>query len=271
MTRRAIIPAAVVAAAAAAIAFGVAAPPAAAHVPFLEPARSSDAAPLPGDPFPGAVQLPDAAVSRAVYGTLAAGEDFDAYRLFVSRPSVTPVEMLVPRSRQYRDVRPAFLLVGPGLRPAGAPPAFVTARLRISYGSARAAATGVLVVPDPEQAPRQTFYEPFSFTTYYRGGSTTVELRPGRTYYLVVYDPGVATAEYALGVGTVESFTPADWLRSVVAVARIKLGLYGQGAFHPVAALILAAVLAGLVALVGVVWRRRRRAVLRARARGGGP
>jgi hypothetical protein len=255
----------------AASACGVAAAPARAHVPFLEPSRSSDAAAEPGDPFPGAVVLPDAAVSRAVYGTLAAGEVFDVYKLAVSQPSLTPVEMLVPRSAGYRDFRPAFVFVGPGLRSAGTLPAFVADHLLAAYGAAEAAAIGVVVVPDPGASPRATFYEPFSFTSYYRGGSAAADLRPGRVYYLLVYDPAGATGEYALGVAEAERFTPVDWLRAVVAVARIKLGLYGQGAFHLVSALVLAVVLAGLAALVVVLWRRRRRSALRARARAAGP
>jgi hypothetical protein len=89
----------------------------------------------------------------------------------------------------------------------------------------------------------------------------------------VVYGPAGGSGEYALGVGEAEKFTAADGLRSIVAVARIKLGLYGQGAFHPLAALVLAAFVAAAVGLV--VWlvrrRRRRRAALRGRARAAGP
>jgi hypothetical protein len=250
------------------IAGGVASPSAAAHVPFLEPPASSDAPAVRGDPFPGAVPLPDVTISRAVYGTLATGEEFDAWQLSVSKPSLTPVEMLVPRAGEYRDFRPAFALVGPGLSSSGTPPPFVVERLQNAYGDAAAQAAGVVVIPDPGLAPRPTFYEPFSFTSYYRGGSTSVRLEPGRTYDLVVYDPAAGTGEYALGVGEAESFTPADWARSVVAVARLKLGLYGQGAFHPLAAVVTAGVLASLVALVVVLWRRRRRrrAAVRGRA-----
>jgi len=87
------------------------------------------------------------------------------------------------------------------------------------------------------------------------------------TYYLVVYDPAAQRGEYALGIGEAEKFTAGDALRSVVAVARIKLGLYGQGAFHWLNAVILTALLAGLIALVVLLARRR----FRARARGAGP
>jgi len=259
-------------AAAALLALGAlaAASPADAHVPFLEPDRPSDAPAVQFDPFPGAIRLPDVVVSRAVYGTLAPGEAFDAYRLSVSRPVSTPVEMLVPKSGAYRDFRPAFALVGTGLPAAGAPPAFIRERLRTAYTAVSlvpGAYPRVLVVPDPGTAERPAFYEPFSFTSYFRGGATRIDLRPGVTYYLVVYDPAGQTGEYALGIGEAEKFTAGDALRSVIAVVRIKLGLYGQGAFHWGAAVVMAALLAGLVALLVLLARRR----LRGRARAAGP
>jgi len=239
-----------------------AAPPADAHVPFLEPDRASDAPAVQRDPFPGAIRLPDVAVSRAVYGTLAPQESFDVYRFKVSRPVSTPVEMLAPKTGEYRGFRPAFALIGPGLPAAGAEPAFVRERLRAAY-TAVSLVPGVyprvLVVPDPGAVERPAFYEPFSFSSYYRGGATRIDLRPGVMYYLVVYDPAGQAGEYALGIGEAEEFTAGDALRSVIAVVRIKLGLYGQGAFHWRAAVVMAALLAGLVALLVLLVRRRLR------------
>ena len=259
-TRRAT--AAAIVAAVAGLLLASAASPTSAHVPFLEPDQPSDAPAGQRDPFPGAIPVPDASISRAVYGTLAAGEAFDAYRLTVSQPSSTPVEMLVPKMGKYRDFRPAFALVGPGLPAAGAPPRFISERLKTAYTAVSlvpGALPQVLVVPDPGAASRASFYEPFSFTSYYRGGSTTVALRPGRTYYLVVYDPRGQRGEYALGIGVAEKFSAGDALRSVVAVARIKLGLYGQGAFNALNAAILAALLLAVAALAALLVRRRRR------------
>ena len=246
------------------------APPAGAHVPFLEPDRPSDAPAVQGDPFPGAIRLPDVAVSRAVYGTLAPWESFDAYRLKVSRPVSTPVEMLVPKAGRYRDFRPAFALVGQGLPAAGVPPPFILERLRTAYTAVSlvpGAYPRVLVVPDPGAAARVGFYEPFSFTSYYRGGATRVQLRPGVTYHLVVYVSAGQTGEYALGIGEAEQFTAGDAVRSVIAVVRIKLGLYGQGAFKWLHAVALALLLAGLIAVSVLLVRRR----VRARARAAGP
>ncbi len=243
--------------------------PAAAHVPFLEPDRSSAAPAVRGDPFPGAVPVPDAAISRAVYGTLAHDAPFDAYHLSVSRTAVTPIEMLVPAAGRYRDFRPSFALVGPGLTPSGTPPPFLQQRLLEAYGGilfVRGMQPGTMVVDDPGLTPRPTFYEPFSFTTYFRGAKTTVTLQPHRTYYLIAYDPAGRTGAYALGIGVAEKFSVGDAFRSVVDVVRIKLGLYGQGAFDPVAAAILAAIVAAVVLLAVWLGRRRRRRRRAARA-----
>jgi hypothetical protein len=182
----------------------------------------------------------------------------------------TPVEMLVPKAGRYRAFRPAFALVGQGLPAAGVPPPFIVERLRTAYTAVSlvpGAYPRVLVVPDPRAAARAGFYEPFSFTSYFRGGATRVELRPGVTYHLVVYVSAGQTGEYALGIGEAEQFTAGDVVRSVIAVVRIKLGLYGQGAFKWLHAVALAVLLAGSIAVSVLLVRRR----VRARARAAGP
>ena len=94
-------------------------------------------------------------------------------------------------------------------------------------------------------------------------------------YYLVVYaiegqtreSTAGQTGEYALGIGEAEKFTAGDALRSVVAVARIKLGLYGQGAFNAVNAAVLTVLVGSVVAFVAWLVHRRLRARARAAVR----
>jgi hypothetical protein len=228
-----------------------------AHVPFLEPDRRSDQAPEPGEPYPGAIKLPDVAVSRAVYGTLAGDAPFDAWELRVGEMADTPIEMLVPAFRRYEGFRPSFVLIGPGLPSAGEPPGSVVQRLE---RAGVAGDVGVMVVHDPGADPRSTFYEPFSFTRYFEGGRAEVSLRPGVRYHLVVFDPDDGLGEYALGIGSAERFTARDAAYSVVAVLRIKLGLYGQGAVNWLNVALLVAAFAAIVAAVTLLLGRRRRA-----------
>jgi hypothetical protein len=209
------------------------------------------------------VAIPDAAVSRAVYGTLAGDAAFDAWILDVSAPSSTPIEMLVPKAKKYEAFRPSFAVVGPGLVSSGPVPEFIAARLATAYGGASGSSgetPGVVIVADPGATPRATFYEPFSFTRYFEGGRTRLDLQPGRTYHLIVYDPAAGQGEYALGVGEAEKFTARDAAASVVAVARLKLGLYGQGAFSWRVAVVIAVAALALVSFIVYLVRRRRRA-----------
>lgn len=232
---------------------------------MLEPNRTSDAAAVPGDPFPGAVPVPDAAISRALYGTLAGDAAFDAWRLTVSVATTAPVEMLVPAAAANEIFRPSFALVGEGLATTGPSPAFIRERLAAAGGSGAATGSnpGVITVPDPGQTPRPTFYEPFSFTRYFEGGSTTATLLPGRTYYLIAYDPAGGRGEYTFGVARAEKWRLTDAAAAIVAVLRIKLGLFGQQTFHALATAVMVLIVAAVSALVVIlVLRRRRRRAL---------
>ena len=91
-------------------------------------------------------------------GRSAPGESFDAYRLTVSRPVSTPVEMLVPEGGQVpatsaRRSRSS----GRGCRRPACAPAFIVERLRTAYTAVSlvpGAYPRVLVVPDPGAAAR---------------------------------------------------------------------------------------------------------------------
>ncbi len=213
----------------------LAAAPAQAHVPLLEPAehRGADGA-EEGSAFPGAVQVPTPEVSRAVYGTLAPDEQFDAYRFTVDEGVTIPVHILVPADGELSDFRPSFALVGPGIESRGSPPAFIAQALSAdASGGGISADTPVMVVTH-EPGERSTFFEPFSLERYWEGPEVKAELVPGQSYFLLVWDEGVRSQAlpYVLGLGDVERFGFSEALHSVTAVFRLKLGLYGQEEFQ---------------------------------------
>lgn len=242
-----------------------------AHVPVLEPESPSDSPPATDgdvDPFPAAIALPDPSVSRAVYGVLAEGEAFDVYRFSVAEPIEIPVGILVPRRPELAGFRPSFAVIGPDLGDAvgGADaadlPSALGRRLTDAGRTSPSALRMGAVVGGGPSADWGSFFEPFSFERYHQGPDLQVSLQPGQDYYVVVYDPSGATGDYVLGMGTREAFTPADVVRSIVAVGRIKLGLYGQGSLRwgtLAVAVSLAATVAAVVTLLVVRSRRRRR------------
>jgi hypothetical protein len=235
-----------------------------AHTPVLEQAGRSDARWVastgygPARLFPGAPDIPDPRVSRAVYGTLVDGEAFDAYR-FTTTAAATmtiPVGILVPDTKANAGFRPTIAVIGVGdAGSAAGLPSSIRDHLRSVQ-----APVPVLILADPGTSPRETEYEPFVGETLFKGGSASVAIGGYGTYYVVVYDPHGGTGDYRLALGQAESFTPREALRTPLDVLRIKLGLYGQ---HRVewgfAALLAGGVMLATVLVVVLVSARRRR------------
>jgi hypothetical protein len=130
-----------------------------AHVPVLEPYARSDAQPKGEEPFPSAAAIDGPDESRAIYGYLAAGEAFDAYRFEVRQAVTTTLSVLVPVRSGTADLRPAVSVVIDGR---------------------------VLADVLPVAGTRRTTYEPFSFMTLYQAGEQRLTFEPGHRYTLLV-------------------------------------------------------------------------------------
>jgi hypothetical protein len=203
---------------------------------------------------------------------LAKGEEFDVYRFRVPQRITIPVSILVPTRDDLEDFRPSFALIGPGLGDAGAgsptpmAPQSVLERVAALELATDSDPDVVIVSAPPEQWG--SFFEPFSFERYYQGPEVQISVEPGTDYYVAVFHPARQEGDYVLGLGTRESFGPGDVFSSIVAVGRIKLGLYGQGEIRWGALAIGLGMITLIVALaVGLLVRSRRRR----RSRDGGP
>ena len=186
-----------------AIALAWLAAPAYAHVPVFEPPGvvSSERGAVT-DPFPNAVPIGSPEVSRAVYGYLSPADSADVYTFSVAAPTTVPVEILVPLGSGQEGFHPEVTIYGPD-KPIG--------------------------MFDRPPGKRETFYEPFSQMTLYRGPSRQVTFEPNRQYYLIV-TPGMGATKsgrYVVAMGTVESFGMMDVIQAPSEIARIKAGDYG--------------------------------------------
>lgn len=176
-----------------------------AHKPILEEQDTLD--------YADAIEVPDPAVSWAVYGFIEATGDRDYYYFDLKDNMSVYTELLVPASRVYEDFRPSYAIIGPG----------VMGRDAVPFDAGRD--EGVLVVDSPGGA-RETFHEPFTGITYYRGiRKHTPVSGPGR-YYLVVFDPRGMRGDYVLAVGEKESFGVSDLPGVIAAVVRIRRGAF---------------------------------------------
>ena len=240
-----------------------------AHTAVLEKSAHSDAPWVPPTGygpaflFPGAQDIPDPLVSRAVYGTLVGGESFDAYRFVTSADATVsiPVELLVPDTAANARFRPTFAVIGAGdMTGASSLPVRVREHLK-----AIEASVPVTVAADPGTNPRDTEYEPFVGETLFKGAAARADIGGRRTYYVIVYDASGGTGEYRLALGEIESFTFIDVVRTPLDILRVKLGLYGQDGFKWGFAAIVTGVIMALAGAAAFFARRRRRRGARVR------
>lgn len=189
--------------------------PAEAHRPLIEPAqtrtqvretlRLEQAVPL-GDPTRASV---------AMYGSLSSPGEIDVYRFTASSKSRLPVEVLVPVRPSNRDFRPGLVVISRGTSPGDGP------LLNLPEGMRQR------VIPPPEEPVRRVFFEPFSLEKLYHGHEATINVEPGETCYLVVFERNHRTGDYSLGVGEAEDFRGVSLGGTIRNVLTAKLGLVG--------------------------------------------
>jgi len=176
---------------------------ASAHKPIIEERDTGG--------YDDAIEVPDPVVSWAIYGFIEAPGDIDYYYFDLKEGLNVYTELLVPVSPVYEDFRPSYAIIGPGMSGSDTVPFEVHRE------------SGVLVVDSPDGA-RETFYEPFTGISYYRGiRKHTLLTLPGR-YYLAVFDGRHMQGDYVLAVGEKESFGIKDVPGVIVAVVRIRSG-----------------------------------------------
>jgi len=209
-----------------ALAFALAVPAAAiAHVPALEPS---------GWAGPVVIEGPD--VSRALYGFLADGNPVDEYRFSVGSAVTATIGVIVPAYSEHADFRPGLVISASG--------------------------EPTTVITDPGLSPRVTEWEPFSLTTFWRGGQTSVTFRTGVEYTLrVVADGASRGGRYVLVFGGDERFTAADTAATMTELPVIWFGAYGGAPLHWNwwAVLIVGVPAGAVIALAAALLRRLRK------------
>lgn len=165
--------------------------PAVAHVPSLEP---------PPRHAPFSIDGPDA--SRAIYGYLAPGEQYDEYRFRVRNPVTRTVGLIVPAYPEHADFRPTLVIT--------------------------AEDGGAITIPDGGDQQRQREFEPFSLTHFWEGGERDVSLEPNGLYTMRVQPgEGSESGHYVVVFGGPERFEATDILATTRQLPAIWLGAYG--------------------------------------------
>lgn len=162
----------------------VLAAPSSAHQPFFE---EEDIV------FSGPWRISDPTVSTVVYATLDSGNDVDYFAFDGQAGDRILLEITIPQIEGQDAFAPTMALMGPGLDTAPLPP-----RVERPKGEA-----GVLEIA-PEPGPAETFYEPFSRTSYWERQSVRVTLPESGSYAVAVWHPDGQVGRYGFVIGDKE-------------------------------------------------------------------
>lgn len=146
-----------------------------------------------------AMVVDDPTKSWVIYDELPGGGTAHYYRLEMKQGEGIVISLISPQVSVEKGFLPSLAIMGPGLGSDGELPPFVE----------RPTDADVLLVPgDPSSAIK---FEPFTPAAFHQIAKGTVDAPLNGTYYVVVFDVNVG-GNYAIAVGTRETFTAEEWL-----------------------------------------------------------
>jgi hypothetical protein len=206
--------------------------PAYGHVPEIAAPAASDAGGTTTDPYPSAQPISSPAISRAVYGFLAPGRDFDVFRFTVNSQVTTTLDLIVPARSDYAGFQPRLSVYEEG------------------SSEERSASPG----------SGEAEYEPFSIESFREVQTIELELMPDKTYYLVVRSgPGLASGPYVLAFSGAESFGSSEIGSTLLALPIIWSGAWAGAPLRPAAFGCCESVLAIAALVSTLIFMRRKR------------
>lgn len=157
--------------------------PASAHRPYFE-----DRDIVASRPW----KIDDPTISTVVYATLESSRDVDYYTFEGKKGQRILLEITIPQIDGQDDFAPTLAVMGPGL-PSGRLPSQVVRPTR----------AGVQVIAPPA-GPADSFFEPFSRTSYWERQSQRVTLPANGRYVVAVWHPQGNLGRYGFVIGDKE-------------------------------------------------------------------
>ncbi|MFN2363552.1 MAG: hypothetical protein ABR596_04570 [Halarsenatibacteraceae bacterium] len=150
----------------------------------------------------------DHQISWAAYNQLETAEDVDFYSFKAEQGEEIYFSMVIPVIDRYQNFKPDLALIGPGLENdyAGYDPNYINSSLKL------AADEGIIIVRDDNDDP-DTFFEPFTRTSYWRRQKFLTAAPAAGTYYLAVFSGEKDRGKYTLAIGRKEVWGLKDLIR----------------------------------------------------------
>jgi len=169
--------------------------PAQGHVPLVQGGKQQ-----------GAVLIPDALKSWAIYGGIHENGEVDLYQFTMNKGDRLVLSILVPLGA--RSI-PSLVVMGPGIPSGGNVPP----RVQVP--------TGVPAMVVEGTAGNAPSYEPFSPASFVEVAQVDTSVTAAGTYTVAVYESG--TGPYGLAIGYREEFSPSEWLLVPLSLPGIRI------------------------------------------------
>ena len=146
-------------------------------------------------------------ISYALVGSFDDGDEVYTVRLAYDEPFALPFELLTEHREKFKEFRPAYAVVGPGL------PAPSDADREVLP---RDVPDGAGVFIDRNDGEREAIFESVMRRAYYSSGAIALPLL-AETYEVWVWSPDGDVGDFTLGFGVEEDFSDgfggliSDW------------------------------------------------------------
>lgn len=136
-------------------------------------------------------------ISWVLVGIFEKGDELFVLKMKLERPFATPFEIFVPRQEKYRNFRPQFAIVGPGLpKPSRQVEAILPKPLPAGAG----------VYYEPNDKPeREVYFETVMRRTMWTSGTTAVPLLKG-DYQIWIWSSKQQKGKFQFAFGVEEKF-----------------------------------------------------------------
>ena len=153
-----------------------------------------------------ATVIPDPVKSWAIYATLHEGNEAQYYRFDINEGQRIHISLFTTTSGEDAAFSPTLILMGPDVPVQGTVPAYI----QVPPGARVMAVSAA-------RAPYAT-YEAFSPSSFVGLAEISRNATTSGTFYIAIVDPVQGGGNYGIAVGDQESFTPAEWIQSPLAL-----------------------------------------------------
>jgi hypothetical protein len=145
----------------------------------------------------GETTVSDPYISWVFAGRFEKGDEVYVLKMKLDKPFATPFEMLIPRQESYRDFRPRYAIVGPGLP-------IPSRRIQAQLPKDVPDGAGVFYEAH-EKENRYVFFEGIMRRAMWTSGTTAVPLQKGN-YEIWIWQPDQKKGKFQFGFGVEERF-----------------------------------------------------------------